>query len=777
MKAFTKLTLQKRINLLFLVGLVVSLGLFSWLGIQSVNESVNRTLQERLTIARVIANHLDENLRHVLLHLQNAANFDGRLPDKEQFSTEIASLRTIFGQSGIITLNAFLIDGDGRVLQIEPNMPSVIGTDMSGYPEVRKTVNTGLPIISGLMSTPLAEIPVVLMSAPIVDGDGQIIGALAVSIDVEQSNIGVFSQAVIVGKTGYTEIVDGNGIILARTRPASPPQYFERSDHPGKFTELINQGEATVGVCHRCHETPQSLERQRDVLAFAPLSTTSWGVAIRQSEEEALAPTRQLGQRLLFFGVILLVGASLLVGMVIQGIVKPIGTLTTATEKVAAGDFRAVIPIRRQDEIGQLSTAFYTMTQELAKSRNELVLRNEELSALNSIASTVSQSLNLEDVLQNAMRRVLEVTKTTAGCVFLRGADGNKLEMKTCIGLTRAFKCQETGFSLADCACRQVLRSGQTLMVNDVSQCPMLGEEAVIKEGIDYFVSVPLKSKAGTLGVMNIAGSNERPFTEDDFRLLDSIGYHVGLAIENSVLYEESKQKEKLRGQLLSSVINAQEEERKRIARELHDEHGQVLTGLIANIESLENMASPEQPKLKEKLMNARSLVVRALEDLRRLTLDLRPSALDDLGLITAIRAHTQRHLESVGIQVDFKTKGLNERLAPLVETALFRMIQEATNNIAKHAEAHNVRIQVEVKDNKVTVIIEDDGRGFDVAAAFRSRGVGRAQPLGLLGIQERATLLGGTFNIKSQVGRGTQLTVEIPIASSIGESSLVETK
>ncbi len=753
---------------------MVGLGLFSWLGIQSLNENTQRILDERLTIARVMASHLDHTLGYVLEQLQDV-NFGDGPPTGQQFSPVADSLRETLAKSGISTRNIILIGRDGKVLQVEPEDPRIIGADMSKYPEVKQALKTGLPTMSGLVSSPLIEVPVVFATAPLLNEEGKITGVLTASIDIEQSSNDAFKSTITVGETGYIEIVDSNGIVLARTEPGSPPKMFEISDHPGRFAELISRGETIVGTCHRCHETGEELQKQRDVLAFAPLSTTSWGVAIRQSEEEALAPTRQLEKRLLLLGIIVLVSAFLLVWIMMQGIVKPIRMLTSAAKRVAAGDFKAVIPVKRQDEIGQLSTAFYTMTQGLARSRDELVARNEELLALNSITATVSQSLNLKDVLENAMQKVLEVTRTTSGCVFLRDSDGNKLEMMSCIDSSGVFQCQESNSSVANCACHQVLRHGQTLMVNDVSQCPMLGKDVMMKEEIGCFVSVPLKSKDRTLGVMNVACSNERYFAEHDFRLLDSIGYHVGLAIENSVLYEEAKQREKLRGQLLNSVINAQEDERKRIARELHDESGQTLTALIMSIESLENMTSPKQSLFREKLKSAKSLVVRALEDIRRLTLDLRPSALDDIGLIAAIRTYTQTHLEATGVQVEFKSKGLNKRLAPTVETALFRIIQEAIHNITKHAEAHNVSIQLEVKDGKITTIVEDDGKGFDVDAAFKSR-IG-VQTLGLLGIQERAMLLGGTFIIKSQIGQGTRLIVEIPTASSPGESNLVKTR
>lgn len=766
MRLSINLSLQTRIGLFVLLGLATGLALFSWLGIQSLNESTDRTLQERLTIARIVAQHMDETLTYVLVQVRSAIDFGEELPTEGQFRPVAHSLREVLAESGIVAPYIILLDTNGHILQAEPERSGMVGSSMSGYAEVNEALETGSATVSGLVSTPVIGTPVVLATAPILNAEGVSIGALSAAIDISRSNIGAFSEPIILGDTGYTEIVDGNGLIIARTEPGQPPEAFETSDHPGRFAELIREGKATVRTCHRCHGPEDQPERRKDVLAFAPLSTASWGIAIRQSEEEALGPTRELQKRLLILGAILLGSASLMMWILVRGLVKPIRILTAASERVASGDFEATIPIKRRDEIGQLGSAFNSMTKELARQRDELVSRTEDLSTLNSISTMVSQSLELEEVLAKALQKVLEVTKTQAGCVFLLGPTGNSLEMKSRINLPSVFDCRESGSSETPCACHQALRWGETQLVDDVSQCPVLNEDAVAKNSINCFVSIPLKSTRRVLGVMNVASTGDRYFTESDFRLLDSIGYHVGLAIDNSILYEEARQKEELRGQLLDGVISAQEEERKRIARELHDEYGQTLTGLIWSIESVEHLASAEQSQLKEKLQNAKSIASHALEVMRRLTFDLRPPALDDLGLTAAIRSYAQTHLEAVGVHVDLETEGLGRRLSSSVEIALFRIVQEAVHNVAKHAEAQTVRIQLALKDDNITAVVEDDGKGFDVDVVFKPGG--KARPLGLLGIRERAALLSGTVDVESKAGEGTRLTVVIPIESAM---------
>ncbi|MBI2853192.1 MAG: GAF domain-containing protein [Chloroflexi bacterium] len=765
------MTLQKKISIFVLALLAAGLGLFSWLGVKSVNESVDEVFNERLAMALLMARQLDGALSQVVAELQSVAEIGNELPGKERFESMASSLREALASSLVIVRHVVLVDSAGTAVRLVPLEPAIEGTNLAGYPEVQQTLQSGILTVSNLVSSPQFGRPVVLITVPLFDEKGSIVGGLLISIDMEASQNYAFNPVVTVGKTGYIEIVDGNGFVLTRTAPGSPPGEFEESDHPGRFAEIISQKTPTVGRCHRCHETETQIERRRDVLAFAPLSFTSWGIVIRQSEEEALALTRLLQQRFLFLGGGILFSGVLLTWVMMQGIVIPIRTLTVAAKRVANGDFETVIPLRPQtDETGELSGAFKMMTHELSRYRDELTQRNRELSALNSITATVSQSLALEDVLENALRKVLEITQTSTGCVFLRVSGESRLKVMVRRGSDGIFQCQEAGTSDMNCACHQVLLHGHLLMVNDVSQCPRLAD--AVADGITFFVSVPLNSKDKTLGIMNLTGSNSHYYTEGDFRLLASIGSHVGLAIENSMLYEEAKQKEKIRGQLLQSAITAQEEERKRIARELHDELGQTLTGLIMSIESLENMTSLQQAQLREKLSSVKSLVSRTLDDLRRLTLDLRPSVLDDLGLVPAVRAYVTSRLGGAGVQIEFEIKGMSGRIAPMVETALFRIIQEAVNNIVKHAGATHARIRLEVKDDMITATVEDDGRGFDIEETFESR-VGK-KALGLLGIKERVILLGGSFDISSRPEEGTSVMVRIPLAISTAGSDSI---
>jgi signal transduction histidine kinase len=228
---------------------------------------------------------------------------------------------------------------------------------------------------------------------------------------------------------------------------------------------------------------------------------------------------------------------------------------------------------------------------------------------------------------------------------------------------------------------------------------------------------------------------------------------------ELRTLYSQLQERDKWREELLRKVISAQEDERRRLARELHDETSQTLSALSMKIETA--LAAWPEPASRDRLTEARALNMRTLEELHRLIFDLRPSVLDDLGLLSAIRWYAERHLEPLGIAVQFEASGFDRRLMPELETALFRVAQEAITNIAKHANADTVLIQCLERDGRVVIEIEDDGKGFSPASlpppAARERG------LGLLGMRERVELFGGTIEIDSAPGRGTRIAVGVP--------------
>lgn len=223
---------------------------------------------------------------------------------------------------------------------------------------------------------------------------------------------------------------------------------------------------------------------------------------------------------------------------------------------------------------------------------------------------------------------------------------------------------------------------------------------------------------------------------------------------------EELKRKEVLRAQLLQKVISAQEEERKRIARELHDETSQSLTSLMVGLKVLEEARDPEEVKVRA--AELRALVAKTLDEVHHLAHALRPSILDDFGLVAALERYAKRFAGTAGLQVDFYAQDLDgRRLPPPVETTLYRIVQEALTNMAKHANAQNVSIVLEQRGRGVVAVIEDDGRGFDVARWRSKEGV---KGLGLAGMEERASLLGGALTVESRPGSGTTIVVEIPL-------------
>lgn len=758
----SSLTLQQRIGLLVFLGLAPGLGLFSWLGMQAIDDSTQRTLEERQTMAVTLASHLDLALTQTLSLLRRHADFGAGMPSEQLFQGSSQHVKSLLSDTGVATRGMFLLDDRGFVKMVEPDQPGVVGTFLTVYSEIGPAIYGGRPAISSLGDAPATGQAVAFAAVPIFDAVGNPVGSLAAAIDVSESFISGFIKPTSLGRTGYTELIDRNGVVLARTERGRPAEAFEKSDHPERFSALVARRDATVGVCHRCHGPEDQPERSKDVFAFAPLTAAAWGVMLRQSEEEAFAIADQLRTRLVLVGVMVITGVFFLIWLVMQGVVRPIKVLTAAAAKVAAGDFDVIPRLRRRDEIGHLTDAFCAMAQDLAKFQKELVVRNQELLALNSVATAVGQSLELEEVLGLALEKVLEVTGEEAGGIFIADEKGERLKLASIAGYPSLFLCPQAASAEATCACHQVLNLGHSLAVNDVSQCPTLREKAEAIGREVCFACVPITSKNKALGVVNVACSAGSSFNEVEFHLLDSIGRQVGLAVENSLLYRETKRVEEIRGQLLNAIISAQEDERRRLSRELHDGAGQALTGLIMGIESAESMASPTETQIREKLAHARLIAVSLLEEMRRLMQDLRSTLLDDLGLAAALRSYAQSHLEGLGVTVDFQAEGFSRRLPVSVETSLYRIAQESLHNIAKHSGARTARIRLTWEGNKVEMAVEDDGRGFDVDAFLSSDG--RQHSLGLVGMQERATLMGGAFSIGSRMGQGTSIIVEVTV-------------
>ena len=225
-------------------------------------------------------------------------------------------------------------------------------------------------------------------------------------------------------------------------------------------------------------------------------------------------------------------------------------------------------------------------------------------------------------------------------------------------------------------------------------------------------------------------------------------------------LSQQLRQREEERGDLLGKIITAQEEERRRVARELHDEVSQTLTGLVMSLGSAEALLVRD-PAVRQRLESLRGLTSEAVEEVRRLIQDLRPSLLDDLGLVAAISWYIENYLAPAGAKAELETQGFDQRLSPTVEITLFRVMQEAITNIIKHAQAKTVYIHLQHTDAAIAGSIKDDGVGFNVDTLSRERR--RGITVGLLGMEERISLLEGKLNIESQLGEGTHVHFVIP--------------
>ena len=274
-------------------------------------------------------------------------------------------------------------------------------------------------------------------------------------------------------------------------------------------------------------------------------------------------------------------------------------------------------------------------------------------------------------------------------------------------------------------------------------------QEVARRMGLRSGLFVPLLVGDRAIGVIaahNRLGPDPR-FTDEELRLTETFAARAAIAVDLA---------DRVARDALRRVVEGQELERKRLARELHDETGQALTSFLLGLKQVEDAKAPEEARAAIAVL--RGQIVETLQSVRRLAVELRPKALDDFGLIPALERLGEAFGEQSGIAVDVQANLDSARLPAEVETALYRIVQEALTNVAKHSSASRVSIVVSRREGSVTAVVEDDGKGFGASGGSEGDG------LGLVGMKERVGLLGGRLAIESTEGAGTTLVAEVPI-------------
>jgi signal transduction histidine kinase len=407
------------------------------------------------------------------------------------------------------------------------------------------------------------------------------------------------------------------------------------------------------------------------------------------------------------------------------------------TEKADGEDFT-----EEDQEIVSLLAGQAAVAIENARLYEATARWSSQLESLNEIGNALATETELERLLDLVARRLLELIDARLVTVLLPAGEAD-LRFVAVAGEGGRELLNQTMPRSASKSGR-VFERGRSERSDSVLDDPEVDHEVVRRLGARTGLWVPLVVHGRTIGLIAVHDKRGRDarFTDNDLRLAETFATRAAVAVDIS---------QRIARDALRRVVAAQELERRRLARELHDETGQALTSILLGLKALEDSVGGDA------IVELRELVVTTLQDVRRLAVELRPKVLDDFGLVPALERLTETFGEQTGITVRFESGLGGDRLPEEVETALYRIVQESLTNIVKHAQAQTVSVVLTRKPESVAALIEDDGRGFDVEHA-------RAEGFGLEGMRERVGLLDGKIQIESSEVGGTTLVAEVPI-------------
>jgi signal transduction histidine kinase len=657
-------------------------------------------VDDRLLLARTIAHSLDGIISGAF---QNLGRLSSELP---ALNADVTGHLRAFRFQSPFREATYLLDGQGRTIAADPAdvrpLPGLNPDHEAVTPLLQKPGNTAHGVVAIVQPFRRAGAAYYLVS----------------EMNPIGSTVSAFLQSLEAEHEMHVAVIDQQGVVIAA---ADSRELLRTLAHAEEYRERIGAHRPLVTEA-LSGEFPSPASADM-LTVMVPLRFAPWGVLIQQSRARAFAGVYSTRRGLELAGIMLAVVGVLTARALSRSVVAPIRTLSRQAEAIRAGNLAQPISVagdyeveslartlddarqRLHSTLGELQTLNEHLEQQVANRTRAIEARVADLKLLQSVAELSTRERDPERFVPEMLSLIAAHYRFPAIALVTKAAAGSSMTYVVPPDATLPWLSE--GTMPPDWQRREIVSGSQVEAELFHPRLPARGEE-----------------------------------------VMAAFEHQLSISLHGAYLWQRTLAQDEQRRVLLRRLLNATEDERRRLARELHDEISQLLTAIQLSLEQVE-IDSPEMKR-------ARNLLTEAQKEMHRIIYDLRPSLLDDLGLAAAIQSHAQDHLARHGVTVSLEIEeGLPVR--PAIDTTIFRIYQELMTNIMRHAEAEHVSVELYERGGARVLDVEDDGKGFDPDEKFGGAGI--------TGMRERAALVNGTIRFDSEPGLGTHVLLEIPLS------------
>ena len=681
--------------------ILVGVALTNFFAYQQVTEEL--VIERDQDLSRLSAGRLATEIKQFTDVLSNLAFSLGIWHNQPSIQESI--LNDARGQLVVFDAGVVVLDNFGVVVAAEPERPELLGENWSNRSHFRQMVRSPNPAFSNVLTDGPQGAEVIVIAVPIAGARGEFLGSVSGMFHLSPRSTNAFYGQIVrlrLGATGSSYLVDGNGRVVYHSDTARIGADFSTQS----VVQQVLAGQA--GAIRT-----QDSEGEDIVAGFSPVPGTPWGLITEESWAELTSGGRGF-QR--FLGLLLILGVVVPILFVIIGlkrVMRPIDDLIRGAKEVARGNFNQTITARSGDEIEELANEFNLMADQLRQSYDQLEQRVEERTR----------------ELRESEGRHRTLFEQSRDAMFISAGDGKIVDVNPAALELFGFTRQEAlGSDLGDRfvypADRAMFR--QEIVLGSVRNCEvkLLGKDGV---EIDCLLAAT--------------------------RMLDEEGNSIGV---QGIIHDITERKRAEEQSKDLAVL----EERNRMAREIHDTLAQGFTGVVLQLEAAEQVLEKSPTDVARHLSRAKSVARESLQEARRSVWALLPGALEERSLVAALQEEVSQYAAAGQEKASFRLHGEQRELPIDIQTGLLRICQESLTNIRRHARATEVKIDITFYPNAVSLGVQDNGVGFDLAA-LGSDSIRKG--FGLVSMEQRARLLSGTLTITAEKGGGTLVEVRVP--------------